>query len=249
MWRGPGRLGRGAGGRGSQASVRRLGTTAHDGCCEDTNSALLQRFQRSEEELRAVAAEWLQCQKRIDAYVDEQVGVGEGRSGARPWARLASRLWPLQGLWELLQPSGAIDRHFPSRACRHTARGTHSTPSPPTAASEREHRPGPGGRVQRGAVGHRPPCPSLSGSMSQPVARVACLPHLGGGGGEALGTELSRGLEVRAEGSRDGAQGTPLKLWGHAPLVLAEDVCWASSSSDHKCRPASAVVLGLSAAA
>ncbi|XP_055445230.1 protein FAM193A isoform X1 [Bubalus kerabau] len=51
----------------------RLGTTTHDGCCEDTYSALLQRFQRSEEELRAVAAEWLQCQKRIDAYVDEQM--------------------------------------------------------------------------------------------------------------------------------------------------------------------------------
>lgn len=39
----------------------------------------------------------------------------------------------------------------------------------------------------------------------------------------------------RAEGSRDGAQGAPPRLWGHAPLVLAEDVCWASSSSDHEC--------------
>ncbi|KAF4013211.1 hypothetical protein G4228_004501 [Cervus hanglu yarkandensis] len=54
----------------------RLGTTTHDGCCEDTYGALLQRFQRSEEELRAVAAEWLQCQKRIDAYVDEQSPLG-----------------------------------------------------------------------------------------------------------------------------------------------------------------------------
>ena len=68
----------------SQAAVRRLGTTAHDGCCEDTYSALLQRFQRSEEELRAVAAEWLQCQKRIDAYVDEQVGVREGCARGTP---------------------------------------------------------------------------------------------------------------------------------------------------------------------
>jgi hypothetical protein len=37
---------------------------------------LLQRYQRSEEELRRVAEEWLECQKRIDAYVDEQVGPG-----------------------------------------------------------------------------------------------------------------------------------------------------------------------------
>lgn len=77
-------------------------------------------------------------------------------------------------------------------------------------------------------MGHRPPCPSLSGSTSQPVARVACLPHPGGGSGEALGTELSLGHGVRAEGSRDGAQGAPLRLWGYAPLVLAEDVRWAS---------------------
>ncbi|XP_036902757.1 protein FAM193A isoform X1 [Sturnira hondurensis] len=53
----------------------RLGTTTHDTCSEDAYSTLLQRYQRSEEELRRVAAEWLECQKRIDAYVDEQVQV------------------------------------------------------------------------------------------------------------------------------------------------------------------------------
>uniref|UniRef100_A0A250Y7S3 Protein FAM193A n=1 Tax=Castor canadensis TaxID=51338 RepID=A0A250Y7S3_CASCN len=51
----------------------RLGTTTHDTCNEDTYSTLLQRYQRSEEELRRVAEEWLECQKRIDAYVDEQM--------------------------------------------------------------------------------------------------------------------------------------------------------------------------------
>ncbi|XP_059962815.1 protein FAM193A isoform X2 [Mesoplodon densirostris] len=51
----------------------RLGTTTHDTCNEDTYSTLLQRYQRSEEELRGVAEEWLECQKRIDAYVDEQM--------------------------------------------------------------------------------------------------------------------------------------------------------------------------------
>ncbi|XP_026959695.1 protein FAM193A isoform X2 [Sagmatias obliquidens] len=50
-----------------------LGTTTHDTCNEDTYSTLLQRYQRSEEELRGVAEEWLECQKRIDAYVDEQM--------------------------------------------------------------------------------------------------------------------------------------------------------------------------------
>nr|XP_035962252.1 protein FAM193A isoform X1 [Halichoerus grypus]XP_035962253.1 protein FAM193A isoform X1 [Halichoerus grypus] len=51
----------------------RLGTTTHDTCSEDTYSTLLQRYQRSEEELRSVAEEWLECQQRIDAYVDEQM--------------------------------------------------------------------------------------------------------------------------------------------------------------------------------
>jgi hypothetical protein len=53
----------------------RLGTTTHDTCTEDMYSTLLQRYQRSEEELRKVAEEWLECQKRIDAYVDEQVNA------------------------------------------------------------------------------------------------------------------------------------------------------------------------------
>ncbi|XP_025777444.1 protein FAM193A [Puma concolor] len=53
----------------------RLGTTTHDTCNEDTYSTLLQRYQRSEEELRRVAEEWLECQQRIDAYVDEQVSA------------------------------------------------------------------------------------------------------------------------------------------------------------------------------
>ncbi|XP_075400733.1 protein FAM193A isoform X2 [Tenrec ecaudatus] len=51
----------------------RLGTTTHDTCNEDTYSTLLQRYRRSEEELRRVAEEWLECQRRIDDYVDEQM--------------------------------------------------------------------------------------------------------------------------------------------------------------------------------
>ncbi|XP_064142225.1 protein FAM193A isoform X1 [Loxodonta africana] len=51
----------------------RLGTTTHDTCSEDTYSTLLQRFHHAEEELHHVAEEWLECQKRIDDYVDEQM--------------------------------------------------------------------------------------------------------------------------------------------------------------------------------
>ncbi|XP_076992359.1 protein FAM193A isoform X2 [Tamandua tetradactyla] len=51
----------------------RRGTATQDACREDAYSTLLQRFHRSEEELRRVAEEWLECQKRIDDYVDEQM--------------------------------------------------------------------------------------------------------------------------------------------------------------------------------
>jgi len=66
------------------APLPRLGTTTHDTCSEDTYSTLLQRYQRSEEELRSVAEEWLECQQRIDAYVDEQVSVCPQHL---PWTR------------------------------------------------------------------------------------------------------------------------------------------------------------------
>ncbi|XP_060044472.1 protein FAM193A isoform X1 [Erinaceus europaeus] len=51
----------------------RLGSSTHDTCGGDAYSSLLRRYQRSEEELRRVAEEWLQCQQRIDAYVGEQM--------------------------------------------------------------------------------------------------------------------------------------------------------------------------------
>ncbi|XP_036777126.2 protein FAM193A isoform X3 [Manis pentadactyla] len=66
----------------------RLGTTTHDTCHEDAYSVLLQRYQSSEEELRRVAEEWLECQKRIDAYVDEQMT-------ARTKQRLLTEDWEL----------------------------------------------------------------------------------------------------------------------------------------------------------
>lgn len=34
---------------------------------------LLERYQQLEQEMVSVAAEWQECEKRIDDYVDEQV--------------------------------------------------------------------------------------------------------------------------------------------------------------------------------
>ncbi|XP_051822271.1 protein FAM193A isoform X3 [Antechinus flavipes] len=56
-------------------SQLRLGITSHDSCSEDMYSTLLQRYQHLEEEMGQVAEEWLECQKRIDDYVDEQMAM------------------------------------------------------------------------------------------------------------------------------------------------------------------------------
>lgn len=184
----------------SQASVRRLGTTTHDGCCEDTYSALLQRFQRSEEELRAVAAEWLQCQKRIDAYVDEQVGAREGCAGGRACGR-----WGLggpgrgharggaRGAPRLRAACGASGSRFGPReltlAVRSLgahARGTHSAPRPPTLL--RLNGSTGLGHAGGSSVGRQGTGPCAPACLA---ARAGCLPHLGGGSGEVLDTELS----------------------------------------------------------
>ncbi|XP_006893672.1 PREDICTED: protein FAM193A [Elephantulus edwardii] len=80
----------------------RLGTTTHDACSEDTYSTLLQRFQRSEEELRHVAEEWLDCQKRIDDYVAEQMTM-----------KTKQRM--LTEDWELFKQRRFTDEQLPSK--------------------------------------------------------------------------------------------------------------------------------------
>lgn len=95
---------------GLKGSLCRLGTTTLDTCGEDAYGALLQRFQRSEEELRRVAGQWLECQKRIDAYVDEQVGaLGPGAAAScRPWKCSRSAL-PFRARGA--QASGVLGAH------------------------------------------------------------------------------------------------------------------------------------------
>ncbi|KAF3825379.1 hypothetical protein GH733_006013 [Mirounga leonina] len=90
-----------------------MGTTTHDTCNEDTYSTLLQRYQQSEEELRRVAEEWLECQQRIDAYVDEQMTM-----------KTKQRM--LTEDWELFK-----QRRFIEEQENPIYRVTHASPQPP----------------------------------------------------------------------------------------------------------------------
>nr|XP_033806507.1 protein FAM193A isoform X3 [Geotrypetes seraphini] len=56
-------------------SQLRLGTASHDSYSEDMYGTLLQRYHQLEVEMAQVAEEWLECQKRIDDYVDEQMAL------------------------------------------------------------------------------------------------------------------------------------------------------------------------------
>ncbi|KAM9329240.1 protein FAM193A [Gastrophryne carolinensis] len=56
-------------------SQLRLGTASHDSYSEDMYSTLLQRYLQLEQEMGQIAEEWLECQKRIDNYVDEQMAL------------------------------------------------------------------------------------------------------------------------------------------------------------------------------
>ncbi|XP_064782070.1 protein FAM193A-like [Oncorhynchus masou masou] len=51
----------------------RHGTASHDSYSEDMYRNLLESYQQLEQEMAAVAAEWQECEKRIDDYVDEQL--------------------------------------------------------------------------------------------------------------------------------------------------------------------------------
>uniref|UniRef100_A0A8D2L8H4 Family with sequence similarity 193 member A n=1 Tax=Varanus komodoensis TaxID=61221 RepID=A0A8D2L8H4_VARKO len=48
---------------------------AHDSYSEDTYRILLQQYCKLEQEMGQVAEAWLECQKRLDDYVDEQVAM------------------------------------------------------------------------------------------------------------------------------------------------------------------------------
>lgn len=51
----------------------RHGTVSHDSYNEDMYRSLLESYQQLQQEMTSVAAQWQECEKRIDDYVDEQV--------------------------------------------------------------------------------------------------------------------------------------------------------------------------------
>ncbi|XP_034543276.1 protein FAM193A isoform X8 [Notolabrus celidotus] len=51
----------------------RHGTASHDSYNEDMYRTLLESYQLLQQEMASVAAEWQECEKRIDDYVDEQL--------------------------------------------------------------------------------------------------------------------------------------------------------------------------------
>uniref|UniRef100_A0A672KDH3 Family with sequence similarity 193 member A n=1 Tax=Sinocyclocheilus grahami TaxID=75366 RepID=A0A672KDH3_SINGR len=53
----------------------RQGTTSHDSYGEDMYRTLLERYHQLDQEMSAVALDWLECEKRIDDYVDEQMSL------------------------------------------------------------------------------------------------------------------------------------------------------------------------------
>ncbi|XP_040275136.1 protein FAM193A isoform X3 [Bufo bufo] len=67
-------------------SQLRLGTTSHDSYSEDMYSTLLQRYLQLEQEMGRIAEEWLECQKRIDNYVDEQLNNKKALTGENNFA-------------------------------------------------------------------------------------------------------------------------------------------------------------------
>ncbi|XP_041079393.1 protein FAM193A-like isoform X2 [Polyodon spathula] len=53
----------------------RLGTASHNSYSEDMYSTLLQSYHQLDQEMNLVSVEWLECEKRIDDYVDEQMAL------------------------------------------------------------------------------------------------------------------------------------------------------------------------------
>ncbi|RXM97299.1 Protein FAM193A, partial [Acipenser ruthenus] len=53
----------------------RLGMASHDSYSEDMYSTLLQSYHQLDQEMNLVSVEWLECEKRIDDYVDEQMAL------------------------------------------------------------------------------------------------------------------------------------------------------------------------------
>uniref|UniRef100_H3C5P1 Family with sequence similarity 193 member A n=1 Tax=Tetraodon nigroviridis TaxID=99883 RepID=H3C5P1_TETNG len=61
------------------------GTVSHDSYNEDTYRSLLESYQQLQQEMASVAAQWQECEKRIDDYVDEQTSKSKQRMLKEDW--------------------------------------------------------------------------------------------------------------------------------------------------------------------
>uniref|UniRef100_A0A671XHD3 Family with sequence similarity 193 member A n=1 Tax=Sparus aurata TaxID=8175 RepID=A0A671XHD3_SPAAU len=67
------------------ALVAQHGTASHDSYNEDMYRTLLESYQQLQQEMASVAAEWQECEKRIDDYVDEQTLKTKQRMLKEDW--------------------------------------------------------------------------------------------------------------------------------------------------------------------
>ncbi|XP_062852280.1 protein FAM193A [Trichomycterus rosablanca] len=89
------------------------GTASHDSYSEDMYKALLDSLHALELEMKVVAVEWMECRKRIDDYVDEQLlykveGQNLTHQRTEPHKSLISKNMSLRTKQRLLKEDGEI---------------------------------------------------------------------------------------------------------------------------------------------
>ncbi|KAI4884490.1 hypothetical protein NFI96_030927 [Prochilodus magdalenae] len=89
------------------------GTASHDSYSEDMYRALLDSLHGLEGEMKAVAVEWMECEKRIDDYVDEQLlfkveGQNLANQRTEPHKSLISKNMSLRTKQRMLKEDGDI---------------------------------------------------------------------------------------------------------------------------------------------
>lgn len=103
----------------------RHGTASHDSYSEDTYRTLLESYQQLQQEMASVAAQWQDCEKRIDDYVDEQMlfkveGQNITNQRTEPHKSLISKntLKTKQGMlkedWEFFKQRRFIEEQLPN---------------------------------------------------------------------------------------------------------------------------------------
>ncbi|KAF7710084.1 protein FAM193A [Silurus meridionalis] len=89
------------------------GTASHDSYSEGMYKALLDSLHALEQEMKAVAVEWMECRKRIDNYVDEQLlfkvdGQNLTNQHTEPHKSLISKNMSLRTKQRMLKEDGEI---------------------------------------------------------------------------------------------------------------------------------------------